>query len=250
MSRPIHSLVRDFAPADAAPFCSDQHYLLCVSSGTVRLEAHGTVWMLPPQRAALIAAGERIEVTVPVPVTSSSVLVSRSFAPAPAAPVSVFDLSPLARLLLDECAEWGPSDEPLPDRAVIMFHALVEATWDLARTQSPAQMPGGRSMELRRALALTEATMTAHPTIEAIAREVGLTSRSLARRFEEEIGMTWRAALRRLRVLRSIELLAAESVSVTEVAARVGYASLPAFNAAFRELAGTTPSAYRSSFRR
>jgi AraC-like DNA-binding protein len=228
----------------------DRHYLLCVSSGTIRLEAHGTVWMLPPQRAALVTAGEPIQVTVPVPVTSSSVLVSPTFAPAPAAPLSVFDLSPLARLLLDECAAWGDSDEPLSDRAVVMFRPLVEATWELARTQSPARMPSGRSPELRRALALTEAAMADHPTFEAIAREVGLTSRSLARRFEDEIGMTWRAALRRLRVLRSIELLATDPASVTDVAVRVGYASLPAFNAAFRDLTGTTPSAYRSTFRR
>ena len=81
-----------------------------------------------------------------------------------------------------------------------------------------------------------------------IARDVGLTPRSLARRFEQEIGMTWRAALRRLRVLRSIELLATTTLSVTEVAVSVGYCSPSAFNAAFRDVTDTTPSRYRASF--
>ena len=82
-----------------------------------------------------------------------------------------------------------------------------------------------------------------------MAREVGLVPRSLARRFEEETGMTWRAVLRRMRVLRAIEELAAADTPVTRVAFMVGYASLSAFNAAFQELTGRTPTQYRASFR-
>ena len=56
--------------------------------------------------------------------------------------------------------------------------------------------------------------------------------------------MTWRAVLRRMRVLRAIEELAGESVR-HDVAHAVGYASLSAFNAAFRDLTGRTPTQYR-----
>jgi AraC-like DNA-binding protein len=70
----------------------------------------------------------------------------------------------------------------------------------------------------------------------------------LARRFEAEVGMSWRATLRRMRVLRAIELLAADDAPVTRVAHEVGYGSLSAFNAAFRELTGATPSDYRATF--
>ncbi|OAA19599.1 Helix-turn-helix domain-containing protein [Frankia sp. EI5c] len=58
-----------------------------------------------------------------------------------------------------------------------------------------------------------------------------------------------RLALRRLRMMRAIELLAAEDSSVTSIAFSVGYASLSSFNAAFAELVGSTPSQYRASFR-
>jgi AraC-like DNA-binding protein len=76
-----------------------------------------------------------------------------------------------------------------------------------------------------------------------------LAPRSLARRFEDEIGMTWRAVLRRMRVLRAIEELAAGDAPVTEIAFRVGYTSLSAFNAEFRELTGRTPTQYRARCR-
>lgn len=249
MIRPAYSFVRDLGPAPARSFCIDRHYLLCASRGALRLEVDGTVWSLPPARAALVAAGQRIEVTIPQPVTTASVLVSTDFAPDPPAALSVFDLTPLARALLAECAAWAEADEPLPDYGRVMFTALIAATWALADHPSPARMPAGRSAELRRALSLTERRLAAGPRIDDIAAEVGMTSRSLARRFESELGMTWRAALRRMRVLRAIELLAASDASVTEVALAVGYSSLSAFQSAFRDLTGQTPSGYRTGFR-
>ena len=60
--------------------------------------------------------------------------------------------------------------------------------------------------------------------------------------------MTWRAALRRLRVLRAIELLAETDRPVTQIAIGVGYRSLSAFNAAFRDLIGQSPTEYRAGF--
>jgi AraC-like DNA-binding protein len=247
VARPAFSLVREFPPAPRQRFIIDRNYLLCVSHGAVRLEADGTVWSLPPARAALIAAEHPIEITIPTPVVSASVLVRTDFAPPPAAPLSVFDLSPLANALLAECGAWGESDEPLPEYADTMFRALVAATWALATRPSFARMPAGRSPELRHALALTEQRLAEDPRMETIAADVGVAARTLARRFEDELGMTWRAALRRLRVLRAIELLAAGDATVTNVAIAVGYSSLSAFQMAFREMTGQTPTAYRSA---
>jgi AraC-like DNA-binding protein len=98
-------------------------------------------------------------------------------------------------------------------------------------------------------LTLTEERLADDPRFDEIAADVGLTSRSLARRFEGELGMTWRAALRRMRLLRAIEMLASDDDSVTAIAMRVGYSSLSAFQVAFRELTGQTPSEYRRGCR-
>ena len=97
MRREAFAFARDFAAATPSELCVDRHYLLCASQGALRLEAHGESWVLPPARAALIAAGEPIQVAIPQPVTTSSVLFDPGFAPDPPAPLTVFDLSPLAR---------------------------------------------------------------------------------------------------------------------------------------------------------
>src|SRR3954464_14751320 len=133
----------------------DRHYLLCASQGALRLEAHGKSWVLPPARAALIAAGEPIQVAIPLPVTTSPVLFDPGFAPEPPAPLTVFDLSLLARALLSECVEWPEDASRLPPYARSLFGALAAVAWRLAQHPSPVTVPAGQSPELRRALAVT-----------------------------------------------------------------------------------------------
>ena len=56
MKREAFAFAKDFAAAPPAELRVDQHYLLCASRGALRLEARGSSWVLPPARAALIAA--------------------------------------------------------------------------------------------------------------------------------------------------------------------------------------------------
>jgi AraC-like DNA-binding protein len=247
--REAFAFARDFAPSPPSELRVDRHYLLCASRGALWLEAHGKSWVLPPARAALIAAGEPIQVAIPQPVTTSSVLFDPDFTSEPPAPLTVFDLSPLARALVSECVAWPDAEEPLPPYASSVFGALAAVAWRLAEEPSPVTIPAGQSPELRQALALTRSGLTEDVRFEDVARKVGLVPRSLARRFEDECGMTWRAVLRRMRVLRAIEELATSENSVTTIAHTVGYTSLSAFNAAFRDLTGRTPTQYRATFR-
>ena len=119
----------------------------------------------------------------------------------------------------------------------------------LAETPSPASMPAPACPVLARALALTAEQIDAAPSFAAIARAAGQSERGLARLFAAETGLTWRACLRRMRMIRAIEALAGTGDSVTEVALAVGYSSISAFNAAFRDFTGRTPTDYRASFR-
>lgn len=100
---------------------------------------------------------------------------------------------------------------------------------------------------LAKAVSLTENRLAENLSFEDIASTVGCTPRTLARRFSDEMGTTWRETLRRLRIMRSAELLATSSMPITEIAMIVGYGSLSAFNAAFRDILQITPSDYRRS---
>ncbi|MBV2184675.1 MAG: hypothetical protein KUL88_09080, partial [Rhizobium sp.] len=55
---------KSFEPAGPSEFRMDRHYLLYAMEGSMRLEADGRRWTLPPARAALIAAGHPVTITI------------------------------------------------------------------------------------------------------------------------------------------------------------------------------------------
>lgn len=245
MTADAYCFQKDFQAGGPIPLCHDRHYLLYAQSGVIRLQAADMRWSLPPARAALIAAGQPISVTILTPMRSASVL----FTPllmAPTQAISVFEVSPLARELIAECRHWGPGDEQ-PEYARSLFAALAAVTGRLAEHPSPFGLPVPRSAPLARALALTEAQAQDEPDFASIARATGQSERALARRFEQEMGMTWRQTLRRVRIMRAVEQLVEGNTPVTRIALSVGYQSVSAFNAAFREVLGMSPTAYRQS---
>ncbi|WP_375174583.1 helix-turn-helix domain-containing protein [Pseudooceanicola sp.] len=237
----------DFPAGGPIPFSDDRHYLLYARGGLLKLEAEGRRWSLPPARAALIAAGQPVTFWLPGPVTALSVLFDTGWTTAPDDPLAVFDLSPLARALLDElrsCTE-GPRD----DHDLRLFETLYHTILRLARAPSPASRPTGESDLVRHALDRTEATLAEAPTFANLAQHLNVTERTLARRIHAETGMTWSANLRLMRILCAIEGLVTTRDSVTDIAFATGYTSLSAFNAAFRDLVGLTPTEYRDSLR-
>ena len=69
-----YCVARTFSAEPPATYRFDRHYLLYALKGTMRLEAQGRCWSLPPARAAWIAAGAAITVTLDRPVDVCSLL--------------------------------------------------------------------------------------------------------------------------------------------------------------------------------
>ncbi len=236
---------RRFDVSGPLPFRMERHYFVHALAGVMRLEADGRRWTLPPARGALVAADRAVEITVLSPVVAASVLFEAA-AMTPASDLAVFEMSPLCRELVRVCRKWGEAAAQ-DEYARQIFRALATEVRHLAETPSLCVMTAPQDAALARAIALTEEGLGGDPVFEEIARAVGRSPRTLARRFSEEMGMTWRETLRRLRIVRAMELLAMSDTSVTEVSLSVGYASLSGFNAAFRELTGMAPGSYRKS---
>ena len=78
--------------------------------------------------------------------------------------------------------------------------------------------------------------------LDDFAKVAGASVRTLARLFATETGMSFRQWRRQLRMTEALALIA-QGIPPARVAAAVGYASAPAFGAAFRETFGTTPAA-------
>lgn len=89
--------------------------------------------------------------------------------------------------------------------------------------------------------------MTEPLTLEALAAAVGLNRSKLAAGFKEMFGVGVQTYWRDVRLSAARDMLRSDDLSVTEVAARLGYGEISSFTRAFTNKYGVSPSALRSN---
>ncbi|MFG2652622.1 GlxA family transcriptional regulator [Streptomyces sp. NPDC048436] len=85
-------------------------------------------------------------------------------------------------------------------------------------------------------------------TLDRLAEHAGLSSRTLARRFTQQLGVSPGQWLLRQRIDAARVLLEQTDLPVEAIATRVGLASAINLRRRFRDALGTTPGAYRRTF--
>jgi transcriptional regulator GlxA family with amidase domain len=83
-------------------------------------------------------------------------------------------------------------------------------------------------------------------SVEEMARAAGTSSRTLARRLEEQLGTTPLRFVQRLRAERAVQLLETTARSVEAIASEVGYADPAAFRRVLRRETGRSPREFRA----
>ena len=120
------------------------------------------------------------------------------------------------------------------------------------RTNVPTQRPSTirlRASLLAEANAIVEREYASELSLDDIARRVASSRRQLQRAYAEIGRTTFRDHLTRVRMDRAAEMLAGQTLTVREVAHRVGYRQPAQFAKAFRRYRGVAPSDYRASAR-
>ena len=111
------------------------------------------------------------------------------------------------------------------------------------------QRPGTvrhRTQLFTEAMRIVEAEYASDLELDDIARRVASSRRQLQRAYAEIGHTTFREHLTRVRMERAANLLANGSLTVREVARRVGYRQPAQFAKTFRRHLGAVPSAYRA----
>ena len=80
-------------------------------------------------------------------------------------------------------------------------------------------------------------------SVKELARSLGMTERTLARRCQKELGITLLEWRQRLRAIKALEMLE-NGINVEGIALELGYSSSSAFIAMFKRLMGKTPAEY------
>jgi len=87
-----------------------------------------------------------------------------------------------------------------------------------------------------------------HLSLSAIARHAAMSTRTLSRRFREQVGTTPVRWIASARVRQAQQLLETTSLSIEQVATEVGFRSTSVLREHFGGIVGTTPLAYRRAF--
>lgn len=120
---PAYCFFQDIPPRPPMDAVFERDYLLYAVSGALNVTIDAQSWLLPPSFAAWVPASTRLVVEIERPVTSCSVLVVPAFCKKlPTRPV-VFQMSELARNMIQHCRGWGLHDAH-PADAETFFLAL------------------------------------------------------------------------------------------------------------------------------
>jgi AraC-like DNA-binding protein len=152
----------------------------------------------------------------------------------------VVEVSPLLRELIQRAVLFDVDASPSPREARVQQVILDEI---LNLTEAPLFVPLPADPRLKR---ITDALMDSpgeNRDLESWALDSGASSRTLARLFRRETGLSFREWRARLRLMAGLQKLAAGD-SVTTVALDVGYSGPSAFIAAFKGFTGHTPGEY------
>ena len=226
----------------------DVHQIELAIHGVVEVETAEARYLLPPQQAAWIPAGLEHETTINTAVRTVSVFFEPSLITAAGDRARILAVDALLREMLVRSVRWPVhrvDDDPVADR---FFRTLADLVTESLENESPLRLPVSHHPVVAAAMAHTQADL-AGATATGVSAAVHVSERTLRRLFSDEAGMSWRSYLQQARLLRAMALLAGEHTTVLDVATDVGFDSVSAFNRAFLQRAGETPSAYRRRVR-
>jgi len=211
-------------------------------SGVMRVETEAGCWVVPPVRGVWIPAHTVHKVIMLGPVEMRTLYIRQDAAPGLPDACCLIEVSPLLRALILALV-----DEPVDyDRAGRAGQIAALVLSEMRFLKVPAlHLPMPTEPRLQRLCAELVAHPDSRETLETLAEQQATSSRTLARQFHRETGMSFGQWRQQARLVEALGHLA-NGVPVARVADRLGYRSASAFAAMFRRTLGVEPRRYFS----
>jgi AraC-like DNA-binding protein len=215
--------------------------LVYAISGVLTVAVEGRSFVISPEQAVWLPTGQSHRVGSLLGAEFRSLWIADDAGSGLPTSPTVFAVAPLLKALIVEAA----AIEGEEDRDGGYAGRITGLILDQLRRAQP--LTGALPWPRVGALAALCEALYADPADprgpEAWGRELGMSGRTLARRFEAELGMSLRSWRRRLRLFKAVEMLGG-GLGVTQTALELGYSSASAFVYAFRTEMGCSPQLY------
>lgn len=240
--RPLAAMSKSFQDGfEIEPHHHARDQLVYAVTGVMRVRTADEAWIVPPDRAVYLPAHMVHSISIRGQVEMRTLYISRDASDdLPVAP-TVLEVSPLLRELVLAMVEEPVIYDEKGRGGAVAFLILAE----IARAQRLSLViPMPRDPRLLRVCNALLADPASRLTLESWVDMAGASSRTLARLFESELGMSFAAWRQRVRFHNALEAIVAGE-PIARVAKRNGYRSSSAFSAAFRKAMGQPPRSLR-----
>jgi len=200
----------------------------------------GGTWVVPPRRAVWIPAKTPHNITMSGPVSMRTLYLRARLAQQLPRNCCVVNVSPLLQELILHACQF-----PRMNRKSRVHSHLIDLILDqLDAVQAiPLQLPTPVDSRAQRVAEILQEDSGEIRSLAAACRQAGASKRTIERIFERETNLSLGKWRQQLRLLRSLQLLAAGE-KITSAALEAGYSTPSAFIAMFRKALGTTPRRY------
>jgi AraC-like DNA-binding protein len=214
--------------------------ILLVQRGALSCRVEGGLWIVPPGSAIWIPGGALHAIKATGALEGYSAFVAADLDARLPRRCCTVSVKPLLRELLFRAASLPIFYEEAGANSRLMAVLLDEiATAEVEDLHLP--MPA--DARLRGLIDLMMAAPSERGTLEGWAKQAGLSERTLVRLISRETGMSFGRWRQQLGVMLAVQWLAG-GASTQQVAADLGYESVPSFVTMFRKTLGTSPVRY------
>ncbi|MFZ6767110.1 AraC family transcriptional regulator [Undibacterium sp. Di26W] len=236
--RPVRLAARDLPTEEVIRTHHHQWgQLTYTPQGMMQILANDNTWFVPPLRAIWIPAGVEHEVRIIEPSQLRLLYFHADHLPFKGDNCLVLEVSPLLRELIagmEQIDHAGPRENHL---AAVITDELQAAK------HLPIRLPMPRDKRLKSLCEILLADPASGLTLEDYASQVGASSRTLSRLFEQQLDMSFTAWRQQMRLSKASPLITS-GLPLSQVAAELGYASQSAFSAMFKKTFGESPSSF------
>ena len=237
----VTTLSYHYPPKHQVPFHFHEFaQVLYASSGSMTVEAEGSMWVIPPQRAVWIPPQVEHSISMHGAVLMKSVYLRPRVAKVMPRECAVLNVTPLLReLLIRACNTPALLLRRKPDGHLIaMLLDEVEAS-----THLPLSLTLPKDERALRVAQQLIAMPVRGDDLLRVLQACGASRRTLERIFLRETGSTFGRWRQQLSLVHAVRLLG-DGQKVAAVAEECGYESPSAFVAMFRQRLGETPGRY------
>jgi len=230
----------DFGGMELSLHSHAKGQLLLVQRGALTCEVKSGLWTVPPRSAIWIPGGEPHVIRMTGALDGYNAFFAPDVAVGLPESCCAVTVTPLLRELMFRAASLPLLYEQDGVNSRLIAVLLDELAW--AKVED-LHLPMPNDTRLRKMVELMMASPADRSALDVWAKRAGMSERTLLRIISRETGMSFGRWRQQLSVMLAVRWLGG-GASIQEVAANLGYESVPSFITMFRKSLGTSPRRY------